>query len=343
MFIFQAILSPRHQPVMPKIIYTLDSAVENFFSEEGTSASRAECDAFVRQRYGAAASPVAVQGLSSYTVIAGVEGDKIIQFRQKDFPLNDRMVKLAKAVHGDLVPNCSHLGWIGDLNGSRLSIYEMNRLPGENYITTRSELSCFQRRNTVDSLASFFADAWRWFTTKGYEGADILTIKAACEARSEHLAKALPSRFLPIITEIQTALPPLFDWSYPMVLTHGDLNEMNILVNPHTGEITGIVDWAEASIQPFGFALYALENCLGSMGPDGWKWFDDADGLRNAFWQRFTEVAGLSETQRNLVELAGKAGILLRYGTAYDAGFSGMLGVRDPMVDDFSYLDALLL
>ncbi|PTB73797.1 hypothetical protein M440DRAFT_1446253 [Trichoderma longibrachiatum ATCC 18648] len=315
---------------MPKITYTLDSAIENFFSEEGTSVSRAECDAFVRQRYGAAASPVAVQGLSSYTVIAGIGGDKIIQFRQRDSPLDESMLKIAKAVHGDLVPSCSHLGWNGDLNGSRLSIYEMNRLPGENYITTRSELS-------------FSADAWRWFKTKGHEGADMVTIKAECEARFEHLAKAIPSRFMQTITEIQIALPPLFDGSYPMVLTHGDLNEMNILVNPHTGEITGIVDWAEASIQPFGFALYALENCLGSMGPDGWKWFEDADSLRNAFWQRFTEVAGLSETQRKLAELAGKAGILLRYGTAYDAGFSGVLGVRDPMVDDFSYLDALLL
>ncbi len=65
-----------------------------------------------------------------------------------------------------------------------------------------------------------------------------------------------------------------------MVLTHSDLNEMNILVNPDSGEITGVVDWTGASILPFGFTLYALENALGSMGAGGWEWFDGVDDLR---------------------------------------------------------------
>ncbi|ETR96667.1 hypothetical protein M419DRAFT_51959, partial [Trichoderma reesei RUT C-30] len=283
--------------------YTLDSAIESFFSEEGTSASRAECDAFARRRYGAAALLVAVQGSSSYTVIAGSESDKIIQFRKSGSPLTESMLKLAKAVHGDLVPSCLHLGWIGDPNGSRLYIYEMNRLPRGNYITARSRLS-------------LFAEPWQWFTTGGHEASDISTIKSDCEARFKHLAATLPDRFLPVITEVQQAIPSLFIGSYAMVLFHGDLNETNILVDTHT--ITGIIDWAEASMQPFGFALYALENCLGSMGPDGWKWFDDVDDLRNAFWKRFIELTGLSETQRQLAELAGKAGIILRYGIAYN-------------------------
>lgn len=128
-----------------------------------------------------------------------------------------------------------------------------------------------------------------------------------------------------------------------MVLTHSDLNEMNILVDPGSGKITGVVDWGGASIQPFGFTLYALDNALGSMGPNGWKWFDNVDYLRGAFWTAFREQTGLSEPQTRLIKLAGKAGILIRYGTAYDSGFSGMIGVRDPNAEDFRYLDALLL
>lgn len=96
------------------------------------------------------------------------------------------------------------------------------------------------------------------------------------------------------------------------------------------------------SIQPFGFTLYTLENALGSMGPNGWKWFDDMDSLRGAFWRAFREQTGLSEPQTILVKFAGKAGILIRYGTAYDSGFSGMIGVRDPNAEDFRYLDAFL-
>lgn len=127
-----------------------------------------------------------------------------------------------------------------------------------------------------------------------------------------------------------------------MVLTHSDLNEMNILVDPCSGKITGVVDWPGASIQPFGFTLYALENALGSMGSNGWRWFDDVDNLRGAFWRAFREQTGLSEPQTRLVKLAAKAGILIRYGTAYDSGFSGMIGVRDPDDEDFRYLDALV-
>jgi Ser/Thr protein kinase RdoA (MazF antagonist) len=147
---------------------------------------------------------------------------------------------------------------------------------------------------------------------------------------------------LPAVTEIQAALPALLDGYYPMVLTHSDLNEMNILVNPDSGEITGVVDWPGASILPFGFTLYALENALGSMGSNGWKWFDNVDDLRDTFWKAFREQTGMSKPQTRLINLAGKAGILIRYGTAYNSGFAGMIGVRDSNAEDFRYLDALL-
>lgn len=112
------------------------------------------------------------------------------------------------------------------------------------------------------------------------------------------------------------------------MLTHGDLNEMNILAGPESGEITGVVDWAEASFQPFGFELYALDSCLGSMGPEGWKFLDDADYLRAEFWSTFDElVGGLSEETLETIRLARAAGLLVRYGTPYNSGLTGM--VRD--------------
>lgn len=100
---------------------------------------------------------------------------------------------------------------------------------------------------------------------------DISTISAGYYTRFEYLLDALPERFLPAITKVQAALPSLLDGCYPVVLTHGDLNKMNILIDPNNGEITGIVDWSSASIQPFGFTLYALENALGIMRSNGWE------------------------------------------------------------------------
>lgn len=137
-------------------------------------------------------------------------------------------------------------------------------------------------------------------------------------------------------------LPALLDGQYPIVLTHSDLNEIDILVNPDSGEITGVVDWPGASFLPFGFTLYVLENALGGMGPKGWEWFDDADNLRVAFWVLFREKTGLSEAQIEPIMVAARAGILLRYGTAYNSGFEGMIGTRDPDDEDYRCLDALL-
>lgn len=184
--------------------------------------------------------------------------------------------------------------------------------------------------------------SWQRGTLESSFLVDKSAIGAECYARFKYLAEALPERFLPAITEVEAALPALLDGCYPAVLTHGDLNEMNILVDPYSGEITGIVDWSDASIQPFGFTLYALENVLGSMGSSGWRWFNNADDLRNSFWRAFREQTGVSEPQTRLIKLAGMAGVLIRYGTAYDSGFPGMIGVRDTEGEDFRYLDALL-
>ena len=62
------------------------------------------------------------------------------------------------------------------------------------------------------------------------------------------------------VTPVQ--LPSIFSGvgMVPLVLTHGDHCEMNILVDPEDGNIMGIVDWAEARTLPFGFTLYGFEN-----------------------------------------------------------------------------------
>ena len=73
-------------------------------------------------------------------------------------------------------------------------------------------------------------------------------VHAECHSRFEYLIGALPERFAPALAEVQAAVPALLNNAYPMVLTHSDIDEMNVLVNPSSGEITGIVDWPRASI-----------------------------------------------------------------------------------------------
>lgn len=150
------VVSPQlHRPAMPQFIYTLDNTIDSFFSEAGASSSKTQCDEVARQRCGGEIRPSSVQGSTSYTVIAGPSGNKIIQFREQTALLDMDMLALAKTIHKDVVASCSDLGWVGNLNGSQLAIYEMDRLPGENYITARPSLTHDQRLNTVYSLARF--------------------------------------------------------------------------------------------------------------------------------------------------------------------------------------------
>lgn len=71
----------------------------------------------------------------------------------------------------------------------------------------------------------------------------------------DQLSQTLPDHFDPKLTEVLQRFPLLFRPDYPVVLNHNDLLEMNIHVNWKNGRITGIVDWADAKIAPFGTSL----------------------------------------------------------------------------------------
>lgn len=155
------------------------------------------------------------------------------------------------------------------------------------------------------------------------------------------LARDLPSRFAKNLERVRKELPSLFSKALPLVLSHGDLNAMNLLVNPQTGNILGIVDWAESRVLPFGFALYGLENLLGRMDSKGWHYYDNYRELQSLFWQTFRERAhGFSDADFHLVHTARMAGFFYRYGFNYDTK-GAVKDVRIGQADgSLAYLDA---
>lgn len=186
----------------------------------------------------------------------------------------------------------------------------------------------------------FFAQSWK--SSSRPDRDTISTISQDCQASFNHLASNLPSRFQKTIIQVQESLPALFSGEYPLVITHGDLSEMNILANPSTGEITGIVDWAEAGILPFGFALYALDNILGYSTLTGYVFNSTAKPLRDEFWRMFSElVGGVSPSNMQLIQLARLAGLFLRYGIPYRPGRKGVVGVGGLNSISIHKLDAL--
>lgn len=122
---------------------------------------------------------------------------------------------------------------------------------------------------------------------------------------------------------------------------------MNILVSPTTGRVTGIIDWAEAEILPFGLALYGLENLLGYMGPGGWSYFEIRDELEQRFWNQFWDCIAVAKAPpddsiRHAVAIARQVGVLMQYGFEWENG-TVERAVTEKDTGSLAYLDAFLL
>ena len=171
--------------------------------------------------------------------------------------------------------------------------------------------------------------------------------RATISSKLSVLTSTLPPRFTATILRVHRELGELFHPRYPQVLTHGDLCETNILVSPTMGGVTGIIDWAEAEVLPFGLALYGLENLLGYMSPEGWRSFEIRDELEQRFWdQLWDRIAGSpappDNSIRHTVAIARQVGVLMRYGFTWEDG-SVERAVTEEDKGSLAYLDALLL
>lgn len=106
----------------------------------------------------------------------------------------------------------------------------------------------------------------------------------------------------------------------PFALCHADISATNILVNPDNGSLTGVIDWANAGIEPFGKSLWALEHILSFHNADGWHFFTGITGYQTLFNDFLFAKIGIEvdSPARRTIGHAKALGILLRYGFYYD-------------------------
>ncbi|KAJ9155211.1 hypothetical protein NKR23_g2129 [Pleurostoma richardsiae] len=194
---------------MAQLCSDLDDEIGRFFSQVSTT--RAECDDLARTMFGGLVDPVSVQGATSYTVVVGLNREKIVQFRYMDARLDMRMLDLARRVHGDVVPADS-------------------------------------REITTPCLARFFAQAWRRPVV--LDRCALSAVAAEFSSRLDEVSCSgvLTARFRLALDEVKEHLPTLVSGDFLLALTHSDLNELNILVDGGTGTITGVIDWTDAGI-----------------------------------------------------------------------------------------------
>jgi len=138
-------------------------------------------------------------------------------------------------------------------------------------------------------------------------------------------------------------LPNIFDQDWPPVPNHTDLLENNIHVDPATGSITGICDWRDAEVSPFGMSLGGLETMLGvrTMNEDGWSYFPNQKELRTQFWTTFYWcLEQTSDAQQQCIKFAMLTGLFLANGFVQDEHGNMKPATEESM--DLRYLGAVL-
>ena len=131
----------------------------------------------------------------------------------------------------------------------------------------------------------------------------------------DHVSEGLPEHLQTKVDEVRQGLPLLFQSGYPMTVQHDDLLENNIHVDEATGRITGIVDWADAIIAPFGVSLGGLKTLLGIQTSSSWLFHPSHVGLRGHFWDTFYgAIDNVSEDTRRSIEIARLFGLFRAHG-----------------------------
>lgn len=100
-------------------------------------------------------TPTPVQGMTSYTVIAGTAAPKAFQFCSPPAALDMRVIALSKVTYANFVPSCEERGFLGHLR-----VYEMDIVTGVAFSIAQREMCSVNNlkllERAVQDLATYF-------------------------------------------------------------------------------------------------------------------------------------------------------------------------------------------
>jgi hypothetical protein len=167
-----------------------------------------------------------------------------------------------------------------------------------------------QKKMLIDS--SFFALSWKapQVVDPGYRE----NLRRTYTKELRLLLDSLPPRFHPLVQKYLGSIEAIL--SLPMVLLHRDFSTCNIMVDAVSCNLTGVIDWAEAEICPFGQNLHSLQALTGTLHlRNGWARCENYEALQDIFWGTFRdEVGGLSAETIKVIKTARIMGLLLSRG-----------------------------
>ncbi|KAI0477188.1 hypothetical protein GGR56DRAFT_636203 [Xylariaceae sp. FL0804] len=272
--------------------------------------------------------PVKMQGSLSYTVIATVTTETIVSFRVPEQKLGGDIDKLARKIHGNVVPEATYHGDVGsteEASTGLLTVCTMPYLPGKSYLEVMSpwpdldESQLKKQLNFNRHLARYFARAWLnpqpVSASKLQEQQDFVLKKLAL--LEQH---SMFDYMKPLLARLRgkDGVAKLYSSTHPQVLNHKDLNPQNLLMDPEDFSITGLIDWSRARIAPFGIDFYAVRRLNGNVNERGWTDYKARKALEAAFWDEFfaTTLVKNSTEQKAIqatAEMAAKLSLILDY------------------------------
>ncbi len=212
------------------------------------------------------------------------------------------------------------------------------------YVESESSDMIFSASRKMLIDHSFFAIAWN--APQEVDSAHRENLRCGYIGELELLRRDLPERFRQMVEKCLDEIEKVM--ALPMVLLHRDFSDVNIMVDETECHLTGVIDWAEADIGPFGLNLYFVRGLMGRMHlKTGWSRFEDYEALQDTFWGILrAEVGELAGGTMETMRSAEVMGILLCHG------FTSRLGNKSPPTpigDDETgrynllYLDGLLV
>ncbi|TLS30464.1 hypothetical protein PpBr36_03610 [Pyricularia pennisetigena] len=310
-------------------------------SIESAAIIEEKCNDIARRRYPTEAiRPVPFQGGCSYSLLAG--DFKVLQYRLGTDFLDLDIIKQARQVYADLVPNTEYLGSVEviavDLaNPVSMNLYVHDRIGGVSLAQYRLESQEKSQNRQYADREALVRDFAR-FVAKGCSQRvespppSLGRVGSSLQHRLEILRDRLPERFQPFARSSLDHLREMKSTT-SWVLTHGDVVPGNIMIDPQGPRISGILDWAEAEWLPMGIQLYGLEEFLGeSTGGDSstqypppmsvFRYFADVQKLREAFWEEMDLcwAGALTSTLHEDLAKYRVIGVLLWHGIAWDGG-----------------------
>ncbi|KAK4141392.1 uncharacterized protein C8A04DRAFT_14139 [Dichotomopilus funicola] len=314
--------------------------ISQFFSPDDRPTQQ-ECDEFAEHATGQKSTPTLVQGGSSYTVVTG---NFVIQFRAPNAGLDLEFLRHVEQAYQGFMPSHSDLGRF-----KGLWVYKMRNVGGVSFYLARDSLyanGCLLLLQTISDFARFFASPWH-NTPKTTPLPDRHLLLTKYTTQLSHLSSGFPARFHPILNRLIPRLPDILSEDWPLVSNHIDLLENNIHADPATGKLTGICDWADAEIRPFGMSLGGVENILGipkwvkETGRTDHVYHANHRELRGLFYQELYEAMGdVLDRDRERVETARLVGLFLGNAWRYDGD-----GKQLPAGEEehgLQYVDAVL-